>query len=195
MLKQSNMPASTFWKHALQAANYIRNRLPSLARKDHKSPFEVFTGNESDLTNIRPFGCIFYDHLADKQRDGKFFDKGIKCCLVGYHSDHMFKVYNPRNGTVKLPFDVRFLEDRYFLKSVYLDPIDHEYNIPNTIIPNCQSFRESQLSLLIQRTVMPILPEITTPPVHDDTVPCKISCTTVKIKIILRFFFSKYTFA
>ena len=47
-----------YWSYALLHAVYIKNRLPHHSL--HKSPFEVFTGNQPDLSNLRIFGSRLY---------------------------------------------------------------------------------------------------------------------------------------
>ena len=117
LLKQANMPTK-FWMEALHAANYLRNRLPSQALPNNKSPFEMWTETPANLQHIRPFGCVVYVRLANQQREGKFSDKG-KCCLVGYESEHIYRVYSPEFKWFKTSRDVTFKEKRFFLKSVF----------------------------------------------------------------------------
>ena len=54
MLVHSRLPLR-FWGGAVNYAAYIHNRLPS-ATRDQKSPFEITTGVEPDLSRCRIFG-------------------------------------------------------------------------------------------------------------------------------------------
>ena len=47
-----------YWSYALLHAVYIKNRLPH--HTINKSPFEAFTGNTPDLSNLRIFGSRLY---------------------------------------------------------------------------------------------------------------------------------------
>src|SRR5699024_4472511 len=66
LLFQAGLPKS-FWKHAVQTANYLRNRTVFLSDTD-KTPYEMWFGHKPDLSNIRTWGCHveYYDKDDDK---------------------------------------------------------------------------------------------------------------------------------
>jgi transposase InsO family protein len=132
ILNQANMPFEGFWELALEAAVYIKNRLPS-ATRNNTIPYETWTGQTSSINHIRPFGCIIYCHLSDEQRQTKAVNKAIKCCLVGYKSNNMYLAYDPRTGKTRLSRHHRIQEDRFFDPSVFANGLYPNKHIPDTI--------------------------------------------------------------
>jgi len=55
LLAAAGLPVR-FHVHALQTANWLHNRLPSLDRGG-KSPYEILTGEKPDFSHLRAFGC------------------------------------------------------------------------------------------------------------------------------------------
>jgi hypothetical protein len=134
ILNQANMPFEGFWEFALEAAVYIKNRLPSSTRKT--IPYEAWTGNQSSVDHIRPFGCIIYHHLDDEQRQTKANDKTIKCCIIGYRAKDLYLAYDPRTGKTRLSRHHRIQEDRFFMPSVFANGLYPHKHIPDTVRGN-----------------------------------------------------------
>jgi hypothetical protein len=124
-----------FWKEALAATEYIRNRLPSNSNPDKASPHQLWYGDPRRIEHIRPFGCLVFAHFDDEQRTNKnFSDKGRKTYLVGYISEYMYLVYDPVAKTVRKTRDFIIMEDRFFLSSVFTTTYVRDQFIPDTIL-------------------------------------------------------------
>ena len=58
MLRSSNLDIA-YWGLAIQAANYLRNRSPSI-NLNFKTPFEVMFDRPLNLKHLKIFGCRAY---------------------------------------------------------------------------------------------------------------------------------------
>jgi transposase InsO family protein len=56
LLADSKLDKSKYWKQALAAAVYIRNRSPGKRSGQEMTPYEILTGNKPDLKHLRCFG-------------------------------------------------------------------------------------------------------------------------------------------
>ena len=109
-----------FWGEAINTAAYLRNRAPSAALKN-STPFEIFTGNKPDLSNLRVFGCIAYVHILKKNRS-KLDGKAMKCILVGYSSDQKaWRLFNKDTKELIISRDVIFDENRIWNSPEHLE--------------------------------------------------------------------------
>lgn len=75
-----------FWNEAVLAANYLKNRCPTRAFGKQfidKTPAEIWFGSKPDLSTIRIFGSICYNHIPDENRK-KLDAKSNKCIMLGY---------------------------------------------------------------------------------------------------------------
>ena len=109
-----------FWGEAINTAAYLRNRAPSAALKS-STPFEIFTGNKPDLSNLRVFGCIAYVHILKKNRS-KMDGKASKCILVGYASEQKtWRLINLENKELIISRDVIFDEKHFWRSSEHLE--------------------------------------------------------------------------
>ena len=84
MLHSRSLP-SGYWGFAVETANYLRNRLPSKAVVA-KTPFEVWSGRQPDLSHLRIFGCNCFVHVPDVLRS-KLDAKTTRSVFVGYYDD------------------------------------------------------------------------------------------------------------
>ena len=111
MLIHSKLPLY-FWAEAVQCATYVRNRSPTTAL-NNKTPFEFWHGRKPDLSNLRVFGCIAYDHVPDEKRR-KLQPKAEKCIFVGYPDDTKgYKLYNLESKKFIRSRDVVFREEEF----------------------------------------------------------------------------------
>jgi hypothetical protein len=60
MLQAENLPHS-LWGEAVRAANYLKNRLPTVAL-DGMTPFEAWHGHKPNVSDVRKFGSTAYVH-------------------------------------------------------------------------------------------------------------------------------------
>ncbi|KAJ8641916.1 hypothetical protein MRB53_018610 [Persea americana] len=70
-----------FWAEAVNAAGYLINRSPH-TKIGCKTPEEMWSGNPTDYSNLRIFGCPTYAHAKTDQLE----PRAVKCILVGYDS-------------------------------------------------------------------------------------------------------------
>ena len=82
MLQDMQLPQH-LWAEAVVAANYARNRSPSLART--KTPWELLMGSKPDVSLLRVFGARAYVHVPKHQRS-KLDSKSQRGIMVGYSS-------------------------------------------------------------------------------------------------------------
>jgi len=69
---------------AIKTAVYIKNRVTSRALPVGKTPFELWTGNEPNVSHMRVFGSTCWIVLHKSHIDGKFGDKAAKGVFLGY---------------------------------------------------------------------------------------------------------------
>ena len=67
---------------AIHTIVYLKNGSPSALDKS-TTPEEAWTGRNSELGHIRPFGCTAYAYNDDPKR-GKLDGRSIKRKLLGY---------------------------------------------------------------------------------------------------------------
>ena len=82
MLSHAGLSKS-FWAEAIATAAYIRNRMPTAAIREDKTPYEKWYGRKPDVSNLRVFGCMAYAHIPESQRK-KLDKKSEKLRFVGY---------------------------------------------------------------------------------------------------------------
>ena len=107
------------WVEAYRTAVYIQNRCPHTAL-GRKTPEEVFTGTQPDVSHIRIFGSVCYCHVhADTRK--KLDPYGEKGLLVGYsETSKAYRVYIPARKRIIVCRDVQFDEDRALRRSMHL---------------------------------------------------------------------------
>ena len=80
MLSNSGLPKD-FWAEAVSTACYLVNRSPHTSL-EFKTPEEVWSGNTTDYSNLKVFGCPAYAHI----NQGKLEPRARKCIFLGYAS-------------------------------------------------------------------------------------------------------------
>ena len=104
MMDHASLP-DKYWAEAVECAAYIRNRLPTTALTERKTPFEVWSGRKPNISHLKVFGCMAYAHIPDSQRN-KLDKKAVKLRFVGYAiqskgyrllDERTMKVYIRRN--------------------------------------------------------------------------------------------------
>jgi hypothetical protein len=53
------------WAEAINTATYIKNRVPHKALVD-KTPQECWSGEKTDISHLKVFGCVAYMHVPKK---------------------------------------------------------------------------------------------------------------------------------
>ena len=107
MLLASGLP-QRFWGFAIEAACYIRNRLP--IRHGRITPEEAFTGKKPKIDHLRVFGCLAYV-LKPHELRHKFDPNLAKTAFVGYEaSTRQYRVYDPVRNLIIRSYNIQFHE-------------------------------------------------------------------------------------
>ena len=61
MIDHAGLP-DKYWAEAVECAAYIRNRLPTTALREKKTPFEMWNGRKPNISHLKVFGCMAYAH-------------------------------------------------------------------------------------------------------------------------------------
>lgn len=110
VLREKEIPRS-FWPEAVQWANHVLNRSPTVAVKD-KTPEEAWSDKKPSIEHFKIFGCVGHVHVSDVKRT-KLDDKSVKCVLLGYNSESKaFKMYDPMEKRIHISRDVIFEEEK-----------------------------------------------------------------------------------
>ena len=98
------------WAEATRTAVYIRNRTPSQAIENEKTPYELWFKRPPTIDHLRVFGCLAYVHIPDSKR-GKLEPKAIKTIFLGYYDDSKaWRLFDPISKTIIKSRDVIFDE-------------------------------------------------------------------------------------
>lgn len=116
MLLASNL-SKRFWNEAILTANYIKNRSPTSAHGDqfnNKTPAEIWFKSKPDLSHIRVFGSICYNHVP-KDKRSKLEPKATKCIMLGYGlSPSTYRLWDIENDKLIIGRNVTFNEKLMF---------------------------------------------------------------------------------
>jgi hypothetical protein len=111
MLLEAKLP-HRFWGLAVQAACYLRNRMP--IGPDGKSPEEAFTGRRPSTRHLRTFGCIAYADVPSVIR-AKLDPTARKTIFVGYMpTSKQYKLYDPVTKAMLVSTSPTFEEDKFW---------------------------------------------------------------------------------
>ena len=116
MMAHAGLP-ERFWAEAVETAAYIRNRTPTTAIKDTKTPMEVWNGNVPNIANMKVFGCMAYAHVPDVQRK-KLDKKAVKLRFVGYSiQSKAYRLLDEKTSKIYIRRDVIFNEQDFGQKT------------------------------------------------------------------------------
>jgi hypothetical protein len=108
MLEAAKLPKS-LWAEAVSHHVWLRNRVPTRAIPDSKTPYEMGTGKKPDLSSVRPWGCKIWVKQLDV---GKLEPRAEECRFVGIDSESKgYRVYWPGKNRVGIERDVYFNEN------------------------------------------------------------------------------------
>lgn len=108
MLFDANMNFK-YWSEAVNAANYLQNRLPSSSVEF--TPYQELFNRKTNLNYVRKFGSTAYVHI-NKQKRRKLNAVSEKYILVGYcDNSKAYRLLNPDNNKIIISRDVNFIED------------------------------------------------------------------------------------
>ena len=127
MLDGSNLP-DNLWAEAVNYHVWIRNRVPTRALDDLKTPFEKATGNKPNLSTVHPWGCKVWVKRLDV---GKLEPRAEECRFVGIDNESKgYRVYWPGKNRVGIERDV------YFNENECLEPDEVPIEGGNDILTN-----------------------------------------------------------
>lgn len=109
MLWASGLP-ERYWGDAVQYASYIRNRLPTRANADSKSPMEILTGKPPNVGHILKFGSTCTTHIAHKKAASvkRRAEKGV---VIGISEEQKgYRLFIPRTRKVVVSADVQNID-------------------------------------------------------------------------------------
>ena len=99
-----------YWAKAVATPAYVKNRTPTNAIKQDKTPFERWYGKKLNISNLKVFGYIVYGHVPDSQRQ-KLDKKSEKLRFIGYSLEHKgYRLINEETSKVIIRRDVVFNE-------------------------------------------------------------------------------------
>ena len=113
MLYHAKLPMK-FWAEAVNTAVYLRNRCPTKALRSG-TPYELWTGNQPNLQDLRVFGCVVHIHVSDNHRT-KLELKAVQGVMLGYSNDTVavgYRVWVPIKHRIMLSRDIVFDETNF----------------------------------------------------------------------------------
>uniref|UniRef100_A0A2N9GNZ7 Reverse transcriptase Ty1/copia-type domain-containing protein n=1 Tax=Fagus sylvatica TaxID=28930 RepID=A0A2N9GNZ7_FAGSY len=107
MMAYADLPI-VFWGEALSTAAYILNRVKTKSKP--LTPFEIWTGHQPDMTNLKVWGCKTHV-LIPKPLRNKLTDKTWECKFIGYvENGSGYRFFHPDKGLIESR-DAVFIED------------------------------------------------------------------------------------
>ena len=97
-----------FWGEALSTVAYILNRVKTKSKP--LTPFEIWTGHQPDMTNLKVWGCKAHV-LIPKPLRNKLTDKTWECKFIGYvENGSGYRFFHSEKGLIESR-DAVFIED------------------------------------------------------------------------------------
>lgn len=108
MLVDANLP-HWFWPLVAQACVHIKNRLPHSSLPPDKTPIEKFLNKCSDLSHLRPFGCLVTSRKTNSDSLNKVVERGEEGRFMGYaRTSKGYLVYFPESRAIRVRQDITF---------------------------------------------------------------------------------------
>ena len=155
------------WGEAVACAAYLKNRWPSAALTDMKTPEEVWSGMKPNIQHIRQFGSPCHVHIPDETRT-KLEDKSWEGLLMGYsETSKAYRVWDPRRRTVVVARDVVVHEGRS-PSVIMIPPVSNEgtkeqttltIDIPNVVVQHDEDAPHESPAPLRRSTRIRLEPE------------------------------------
>jgi hypothetical protein len=115
MIHDQDLPIC-LWAEAAMTVVYVQNRL-SHSALGFKTPEEMFTGKQPEVSHLKIFGCLVFIHIPKEKRNN-LEPSGKKGIFVGnYEVSKAFRIYIPGHHHIEISKDVTFDEDAVLKKS------------------------------------------------------------------------------
>lgn len=117
-----------FWSEAVLAANYVKNRCPTSAFGKQfmdKTPAEIWFGVKPNLSNLRIFGSICFNHIPAAKRS-KFDVKSTKCFMLSYASNGSYRLWDIQANKMIVGRNVIFNENSVLNRCNIVEICDSE---------------------------------------------------------------------
>jgi hypothetical protein len=103
-----------FWTHAIMAAIYALNHVPTY-RDQSKARIELFRGYKPSIKRLKVFGCDATVNILKKNRESKVERTAIKCIFIGYDElrENGYILFNPVSMKFVYSRDVLFHENEF----------------------------------------------------------------------------------
>jgi hypothetical protein len=112
------------WAEAINTVTEIKNRVPHKALVD-KRPQELWSGEKTDVSHFKVFGCVAYMHVPKENRH-KWDSKSKRMCFVGYCKESgNYTLIDLSNSK-----SVIFVRDVIFLENVSASVDEENVNAP-----------------------------------------------------------------
>ncbi|KAH9120195.1 hypothetical protein LEN26_011236 [Aphanomyces euteiches] len=112
LLEHAGLPRE-YWAEAITIAAHIRNRMPTHAIQDMKSPFEAVTGSKPKIEHFKVFGCEAFAHVPKEKRK-KFDAKAVRCRFLGYDLfNNGYRLEDLSTGRILISRDAKFNESNF----------------------------------------------------------------------------------
>ena len=104
------------WEEVARTTVYVHNRI-SHGILRNKTPEEMFTGENPEVSNLKIFGCSVYINIP-KEKRSKLDPSRKKGLFVGYsEQSKAYQIYILGYRQIEISRDVTFDEDTTFRKS------------------------------------------------------------------------------
>lgn len=117
-----------FWSEAILAANYVENHCPTSAFGQQfidKTTAEIWFGVKPNLSNLRIFGSICFNHLPAAKRS-KFDVKSTKCFMLSYASNGSYRLWDIEANKMIVGRNVIFNENSVLNRCNIVEICDSE---------------------------------------------------------------------
>ena len=102
-----------YWGEAVMTATFLRNRCPTRAINQAKSPYQIWTTKKPILTNLKVFGCHAYVHVPREKRS-KLDSKSSLCRFLIYAEyEKSYRFEEVSTEKIKVSRDAQFKEDTF----------------------------------------------------------------------------------
>ena len=114
MMSTASLPERLFWSLAGQAAVHVKNRSPTTANPDSKSPYEMRFGVQPDTSHFKVFGCAATSYKSKEAGRKKMEDSGRPGIFVGYNEEGTgYLIMNLETMAINVEGVVQFDEEKF----------------------------------------------------------------------------------